>query len=77
MKDKLNDYIGNFNMKIFFQPTDCKIVTNYINSPEIDSNLLSELETGECVVVGNLYNKFKKSNCHSILSGKTAEFIGS
>lgn len=77
MKEKLNTYLGNFNMKVFFQPTDCNIVANYINSPEIDSNLLSALETDECVVVGNLYNKFKESNCHSILSGKTAEFIGS
>lgn len=77
MKEKLNKYIGNFNTNIFFQPTDCNVVANYINSPEIDSRLLSELETGECVVAGNLYNKFNGSNCHSILSGKTAEFIGS
>jgi len=77
MKEKLNEYIGNFNMNIFFQPTDCNIISNYINSPEIDSSILSNLETGECVVVGNMCNRFKKSNCHSILSGKTAEFIGS
>lgn len=77
MKEKLNEYIGNFNIKIFFKPTDCNIVASYIHSPEIDSSLLNKFETGECVVVGNLYNKFKENNCHSILSGKTAEFIDS
>ncbi len=77
MKEKLNDLFGNLGTMIFFKPTDEKMVSSYINSTNIDSNVLSNLKTGELVVKGNLFSKSQDRNKTTIFYGKTANFISS
>ena len=62
MKEKLNDLFGNLGTMIFFKPTDEKMASSYINSTNIDSNVLSNLKTGELVVKGNLFSKSQDRN---------------
>ncbi|MDE5937110.1 MAG: hypothetical protein K2G83_06875, partial [Ruminococcus sp.] len=77
MKEKLNDLFGNLGTMVFFKPTDEKTVASYINSTNIDSNVLSNLKTGELVVKGNLFSKSQDRNKTTVFNGKTANFLGS
>lgn len=69
-KDKLGKLIGNCAIHVFFRPKDANIkeIARHVG---IDASTLANLQQGECVVYGLLYDKESKKNKQTTIVGAT------
>lgn len=69
-KDQLGKLIGNCGMHVFFRPKDGNL-TDISKHIKIDMSILADLEQGQCVVHGPLYNKTQEKNKQTTIIGRT------
>ncbi len=69
-KDKLGKLIGNCGSQVFFHPKDGNIsdIAKFIG---VERSILANLELGQCVVHGLMYDKSKDKNMHTTVVGRT------
>ena len=69
-KDKLGKLIGNCAIHVFFRPKDANIkeIARHIG---VDASTLANLQQGECIVYGLLYNKKAEKNKQTTIVGAT------
>ena len=73
-KDKLGKIIGNCGTLVFFRPKSNNI-SDISKLTGIDKTTLANLEQGQCVVYGLLYNKNEGRNKHTTIMGWTYRII--
>ena len=72
LKDKLGKIIGNCGTLVFFRPKNDNL-TDIAKLTGVDKTVLANLEQGQCVVYGYLYNKSAGKNKQITLIGNTYE----
>ena len=70
-KSSMKQIIGNAATKVYFRQTDESM--NEIHSRVIDKAMLTELETGECIIEGNLFHLQQNANVFCALKGRSAD----
>ena len=72
-KDKLGRLIGNCGIQVIFHPKDANL-SSISRFTGIDKSTLANMKQGECVIVGGMYNKNKKTHinrtilCHTYIA---------
>ena len=69
-KDRLGKIIGNCGILVFFRPKTNNI-SDISKLTGIDKSTFVNLEQGQCIVYGPLYNKYEDKNKNVTLIGQT------
>ena len=69
-RDSLGKLIGNCAIQVFFRPKDANI-KDIANNIGVDTLKLANLEQGQCVISGLIYDKEACKNKYTVIEGKT------